>query len=356
MTEAVYIVGAGTNMVVSHKDSGVRPPLAMDLFQKLHKELNESEIVELVSKNRELYEYIKNYWKLTEQDLSYKAFDMEECFTLLEKHLEASDGQSADQTKLWTIRGQLLRLLADLLNEISSNQSPESEGLRPIAGKIIEENAAVLTFNYDTFLEEAIQSNQEKWDPIYAYQARFKEVDQGDSSGEYSEFRCMPFEPEQYSAPFLKLHGSLSWFRRHKGENSSTAETERAGNSHVKPISGPGMTAGYADISVDEWGDYFEPLIITPVLNKDVRQEIFSEIWCKAGEQLRECKKLVISGYSFPPSDFATRKLFLESFVGAQLEELVVINPDTSVVGRAKELCHFKGSVSVCDSIEEYLG
>lgn len=355
MTETVYMIGAGTNMVVRHKDSGVRPPLATDLFQKLHRGLSEFEISGLFYRNEELYEYIRNYWKFTAEDLSHKAFDMEECFTLLEKQLEASDGQSADHTRLWAIRGQLLRLLADLLDGISSNQSPESKGLGPLAERIIKENAAVLTFNYDTLLEEAIQGNQEEWDPIYAYQAQFEEVDQGDDSGKYPAFRSVRFKQQQYSAPFLKLHGSLNWFRRHMGEDTGTAETAKLGNSHVKSISRQSMRAVYADILVDDEGDYFEPLIITPVLNKDVRQEIFSEVWYKAWEQLRECKKLIISGYSFPPSDFATRKLFLESFVGAQLEELVVINPDTSIVGRAKKLCHFRGAVSVCDSIEEYL-
>jgi hypothetical protein len=64
---------------------------------------------------------------------------------------------------------------------------------------------------------------------------------------------------------------------------------------------------------------------------------------------------LVVCGYSFLPTDFATRWVFLQSFVGGPPDELVVINPDTNVVRRVKNLCHFEGPACVCGDIREYV-
>ena len=54
------------------------------------------------------------------------------------------------------------------------------------------------------------------------------------------------------------------------------------------------------------------------------------ELRRRAKDKLRACGRLV-GGYSFPPTDFATRRLFLEAFSNRTPVELV-INPDTGVV------------------------
>ena len=100
-------------------------------------------------------------------------------------------------------------------------------------------------------------------------------------------------------------------------------------------------------------GTLLEQLIVTPVLNKEVDKRPFAWIWREAKDKMRGCFRLVVCGYSFPPTDFATRRLFLESFVGGPPDELVVINPNTSVVRRVKSLCHFEGPVCVCSDLRE---
>jgi hypothetical protein len=63
----------------------------------------------------------------------------------------------------------------------------------------------------------------------------------------------------------------------------------------------------------------------------------------------------VVGGYSFPPSDFAMSKLFLDAFVDGRPEELVSINPDRSVAGRAAELCRFGRMPPIRENLEEFL-
>lgn len=45
----------------------------------------------------------------------------------------------------------------------------------------------------------------------------------------------------------------------------------------------------------------------------------------------------------------------LEAFADQEFEELIVINPDTSVVQTAQNLCHFRKPVLVCRDLTEYV-
>lgn len=107
----------------------------------------------------------------------------------------------------------------------------------------------------------------------------------------------------------------------------------------------------------DHNGWLINPLVITPVLYKEqfYQHPVFSDIWKQAHNELSTCKRLVVMGYSFSPTDFYIKKLLLEAFSENILEELVVVNPDTSVVRTIKELSHFQKPVLVCRDLEEYL-
>jgi hypothetical protein len=363
MAKTVYVLGAGSNMVVRHQSRGIHPPLACDFFQQLHSGLPAERFDLIQNNNSKLYEYINHYWKLGVHELSTADFDLEECFTLLEQHeKDATRHQNyADYYRLWEIKGQLTALLTGLLDEISENQLPGAEGLRPLARRVLDEKAAVVTFNYDTLLEQAIieELAGQPWDPILAYAAPFDEFEPGNGEPPI-EFRSARFPAQAHKAPFLKLHGSLNWFRytdfAKLSSDGTPQRAENRGQTLVRPVDSPRMVSAPGYILVRPDGNLLEQLIITPVLNKDVAQKPFAHIWKKAREEMRECSRLVVCGYSFPPSDFATQRLFLESFVEGPPDELVIINPDTSVVSRVKYLCHFEGLVSVCSDLREFTG
>ena len=106
----------------------------------------------------------------------------------------------------------------------------------------------------------------------------------------------------------------------------------------------------------DLYGIIIEPIIITPVVHKQIHQTpIIATIWQKAGEELAGCKRLVVAGYSFPPTDFHTRRLFLEAFSNHSPEEIIIVNPDTRVVQLAKDLCHFRKPVLACKDLDEFV-
>lgn len=366
MAKTVYVLGAGINMVVRHATRDIRPPLALNFFRQLHAGLEEAELDRLFETNSLLYEYVERYWNLDRHDLSEAGFDLEECFTLIEYHERDAERQHDvnDYDRLWRIKGQLTALFARLLDEISSNQPPDEKGLRPLARRVLDEDATIATFNYDTLLEQAILAELpgRPWNPVLAYSAPFHQFEPSEGQP-FEEFRSFQFPAQAHRAPFLKMHGSLNWFRVAGGGGETVEETpgvfvqrhKNQGQTLVRPVSGPVTTTHPGNTFKLPDNTLLEQLIITPVLNKDVDREPFAHVWRRAKEEMRGCERLVVGGYSFPPSDFATRRLFLESFVGGSPDELVVINPDTSVVRRVKNLCHFERPVSVCSSLDEYL-
>jgi hypothetical protein len=111
-------------------------------------------------------------------------------------------------------------------------------------------------------------------------------------------------------------------------------------------------------LALDGW--LLDPLIITPTLYKAAQfsEAVYEKIpglWEKAKSALSSCKKLVVIGYSFPPTDFATKRLCLEAFSDNQMNELIIVNPDDVVVQKVKNLCHFERTTQVFDKLDKFL-
>jgi len=64
---------------------------------------------------------------------------------------------------------------------------------------------------------------------------------------------------------------------------------------------------------------------------------------------------LVVAGYSFPPTDFAVRRLFLEAFADHSPEKLVSVNPSYDIAATVASLCHFSGRTLIRESLEEFI-
>jgi hypothetical protein len=100
-----------------------------------------------------------------------------------------------------------------------------------------------------------------------------------------------------------------------------------------------------------------DPVIIPPQLYKRYQDHPFPQVWDQALEALSTCRELIVTGYSFPPTDFRTRRLFLEAFSGNhKLDRLVVVNPDSSVAGKVRELTRHAGPVVICHDLDSYYG
>jgi hypothetical protein len=304
---------------------------------------------------------------------------LEECYTLI--HLQREEALASRDERnvleLWQVEYQLSFYFARCLARFDH----EYFGGGPfgyLAAQVLEKKPAVLSFNYDTLLERAIESASglKKSHPRRSFEGPLSEDDLVDSHFNWNrpcaygiEFDYVQLhragsmdivdarefyrKNELYSPPLIKLHGSLNWFIYSGAMIVEGAEALRNAERQGKTI----IRDHYYDspLPPQDSLEYLAPLIITPVLNKpDLRHSLFSKIWDQAHKELSECQKLIIVGYSFPTTDFHVRRLFREVFADHSLDELVVVNPDSGVVHLTKDLCNFQKPVVVCDNLNEF--
>ena len=389
MTETVYLLGAGLNQNVVDWH-GLKPPLANNLFQMA---LRHDKYADEHYSNRiaPVYEYISRYWKKSKDDLRNEPFNLEECFTMLQ--LQQNEAERVeDYEKLGEIARTVFHLilfLAEFLSEFNVH-ALKSDLIREFGTVIYRERPVILTLNYDCILEEIIETasgvrtnipesfkkpdwetgdisdellsySHCNWNRPLAYGIKFDEVQlQQAGVSKYVEGNRFYTHAENklYDWAILKLHGSLNWFhylpvRKYPLFGS---EDEKLSDDTLRETL---LVNGRWRFNEppDHNGWLINPLIITPVLYKEQFYDhpVFSDIWKQAYNELSKCKRLVVIGYSFAPTDFNIKKLLLEAFCDNALEELVVVNPDTSVVRTIKELSHFHKPVQVCQDLEEYL-
>jgi hypothetical protein len=385
MADTVYLFGAGINRSIRDWD-GLVPPLSTDFFQQAlrHHRIKDDHYKE---KLRPVFDYIARYWKLTPKELESEPFDIESCFTLLE--LQSQEALSKNDRDafipLAQIKYRLTVTLAEYLSDFD-HFTHSSESFR-FLGKIIhDQKPVVLTFNYDTLLESAIEAasgvnvrippsfrgrppesgdipdeelsySHMNWNRPLGYGVKFDEVQlhrAGVSTFVPGERFYGHPSNNLYFPPLLKLHGSINWFI-YSGVNKypfgdNTAAEEKKGKTLLFEGS------WWFNEAPDLYGIIIEPIIITPVVHKQIHEiPIIPAIWKKAAEEMAGCKTLVIGGYSFPPTDFHSRRLFLEAFSDHLPEEIAIINPDTRIVQLVKDLCHFKKPVLVCKDLDEFI-
>jgi len=385
MADTVYLFGAGINKTVSDRD-GLVPPLSMDFFQQAlrHRRIGDDHYKDKI---KPVFDYIAKYWKLTPKELESEPFDIEACFTLLELQTQSARSKNDRDVfiPLAEVNYRLIVMLAEYLSDFEY-YIYNSDSFR-LLGKIIhDEKPAVLTLNYDTLLESTIESasgvttkippsfmnfspeskdipddelaySHMNWNRPLGYGVKFDEV-QLHRAGTYvfTAGERFYYHPSNnlYYPPLLKLHGSINWFIYSGVSKYPLRNDEEVAEKKGKTLLFNG--SWWFNEAPDIYGIIIEPIIITPVANKQLSQTpIIPIIWKKAAEELASCKRLIVGGYSFPPTDFHTRRLFLEAFSDHSPEEIVIINPDTRIVQLVKDLCHFKKPVLVCRDLDEFI-
>lgn len=355
--KTTYILGAGFNQCVKGMN-GLKPPLSTNFFNTILKN-KESNIINYDNRTQLVYKYIYKYWKKSKEDLLNDNFDLEECFTLLQLQLiEASSNNDQELiAKLLMINSTLKFMFIESLCQFEPFSS-SSNLMLDFASLIYNKKSNILTFNYDCNLEKAIETvSDHQWNSFLSYGVKFDKVqifkNNNISYIKKENFYNM-FERSLYDWNILKLHGSLNWFKCIPASEYSLFRNYRNDISDKK-----------TEFILADAHKYFnkyksnnlivEPLVIPPVLYKDYSQDIISTLWDRAKNILSSCKTLIVIGYSFPPTDFGIKKLLLEAFECNRLENLIVVNPNTSVINTVKELTHYNKPVLVCNNLSEFL-
>jgi hypothetical protein len=390
MKEAVYMLGAGVNQVVKDWD-GDSPPLLNNFFNVALKKRKFSD-VHYTDQIQDVYDYIQASFKKNKDDLANVPFDLELCFTYLERQIKqaARDGKTPELKRLVNIKFSLESFLAEVLSDFEHFASM-SHTMRNLGRVILHENPTIITFNYDCMMEHVLESaygvrlsvprefmqrgpleetelpdeiltySHSNWNKPLGYGFKFDEIQLQQAGvskfAKGSRFYSLS-QNQLYPNPLLKLHGSLNWFQYLPIRSFPTllGETEpELGEKESEIILKDGTW--WFNRPPDHNGWFVAPLIITPVLYKDeyYDRKPFGEIWELAKRALSKCAKLVVIGYSFSPTDFSTKHLLIESLASNDLGELVVVNPNHNLVKVAKDLCNFNGGVVWFSSLDDYL-
>lgn len=400
MTDTVFLLGAGFNRSVLPEttafgdEASPKPPLTLDLFQllltderfrrKIDRWIQGGTSAQLIV---DLFEVINFYWHLSIPDLERAQFDLEEFLTFLLAVLSDPRDPAMSKEKLDHARLGLLNLLVWYLSELMNwRQVDLSRGPGYQLGRdVLEYEADVITFNYDLIAEAIIESvsginphssitgnpsgralddlvddssplpdddltvSFYQWNSNLGYGVGFDEVTLPIAGVGIavpgSRYFKHPENALYASRRVLKLHGSINWIY-HSGPTApfsgpryiwrQPGDVILERHPQIHPTMGPVWTPDYD-------GDMAEPLLIPPQLIKPLDHPILQTVWSAARETLSTCRRLVIVGYSFPPTDFHVRQLFLEVFARHNLVELIIVNPDQAVQETAIRLTHFTG-------------
>jgi len=327
----VYVLGAGFNRAAYHAyREGLQPPLDADFFRILLTQSDFERHLKNDARALRLMRYIDRYWRIDSISDPASTPGLEAVYSLidLQRRECAALGQVETANELDSLFTVLTNLLAHMLAAFEGRLTPQSNSeLQSFARLALSERAEIITFNYDTLLEwameeasgwsEPVPSNltsdplcdqslafsTKVWNRNLAYGFEFDTVEVRGNAVPGSVYYHVAGN-EVYTNRILKLHGSLGWYY------------------------GPdGLLLGDAKVLPSPMLPSL-PALLTPVVLKPFYEEPFRHIWLQARDVLTRANTLILVGYSFPPTDFHVQKLFREAFVDRQPDVTVVVNPD----------------------------
>ncbi len=237
--------------------------------------------------------------------------------------------------------------------------TPVSEKRRSLYQKFVahavEGGCTFITFNYDVIIDNLLAKTG-KWSPISGYGVPLPQ------SCIEPRFGPTPQAMEVHAgSPFLlKLHGSLNWGRR------SIPDGVTGNDFFVWPgfpdleyeVIGSEVQRVRGDVpisTIENWGDTglgyrysYRCAIVPPVASKSdlLSNRFLLNVWHIARETLRNARKIVFIGYSFPRTDFLFEALMTEALgagnVSMPERTIVVVNPCETAADHATEF--FQGA------------
>lgn len=224
---------------------------------------------------------------------------------------------------------ELSKFIGQIIIEKQNESKPQfPDFLEPLFTTIVRRNATLLTLNYDTILESAVDYGFNKTPPYGApnwwlyYQLPLTlDIDRNSTKTD-------PF-PSYLSfsqLKMLKLHGSVNWL--YSGRSSFYGETIYLENTDKGMFRQSGKHLTQDKV----------PLIIPPTFSKSsfFNNETIKLLWRLAKEEVEKCSRLVFFGYSFPESDSVIKTLLTQNL--KKNVEIIIVDIDEKVKDRIQHI------------------
>jgi len=205
----------------------------------------------------------------------------------------------------------------------------------------VRDGDTIITFNYDTVIEESLPSGAPAWDPGDGYAVTASGKTKSWAKGWRSKRQLgSAVESRMY---LLKLHGSLNW------------TLDKTNKVRLKPR--PYVVRARRGAPV-----YDKCAILPPGWHKRIDRNPYRQLWREARLRCETCSSLALIGYSLPETDLLAKALFsevsrLRAARGRFLDHLYVADPSEAVRSRLVDLfvpsLGPKGRVYRYDGIEQ---
>lgn len=148
--------------------------------------------------------------------------------------------------------------------------------------------------------------------------------------------------PDACGVELVKLHGSITWwFCDSCGKLSiidDRSKLRKTLHDFARRVSPRALPTVVQCDSCHEWA--LQPAMLPPVSSKLTRStpayDFFTGLWEHALDSFWNRRRIIVIGYSFPPTDVQFRMLFLEGLAGVLgTEELVVVTEPANKDSRA---------------------
>jgi len=241
---------------------------------------------------------------------SWNTVDLEEILTSVELSREFQGLDSDAGAQYVLIRNKLIRYLWRVIAYCTLRKYGAH------SKKLVQSlpwDATLITFNYDLLLDQEQITEHEVLSPQYQY------------SSDPALARELVL-PQEATGLFLKMHGSLNWFRCTNGRCLSKSGIQFQLDTARCLDRAMGMHIG--EESCRYCGSETIPAIVPPVLRKPITEDsLLRTIWGQARQKLNSAEVIVLIGFSAAPTDFYASWL-IRSAVGVRPDAHVfVVNP-----------------------------
>jgi hypothetical protein len=349
--------------------------------------------------NNKVLDYVEKSFNRSRSALLSSDFDLELLFSFIEAQINDAKSKSDEiqLNYLEEVRLNLIIAIGDTFFDLEWRMPVEGRDLLEKFGEIIYQTKSdVITFNYDCLVEWAIeQASGESglrnegapffnWDRYSAYGIKFTKIRSRRGYSYYDSAHgrniAKKFYEKYYNnspdARFIKLHGSYNWYKysnfkyNKEQEYDNLRKITSLEKIYVKGRKIPlslekellSFNGDWQFGILPVWGysrypNVLEPLIIPPILIKEqeLRKNIFQQLWSMAKESLLKCEEVIFIGYSFPDTDFYSKKLFIEVFSQNKDIKVAIVNPDSLVENKFRELVNFGGMIKRYASSGEFI-
>jgi NAD-dependent SIR2 family protein deacetylase len=329
----VYIVGAGcTRNYETENEYNLPSPLDIDFFKICNTILLKRK--DILSAFSDLLKHLESLFGLKlPSENEIPEFSLESVTTILNLESKEKGREYIDA---------LINLICIVFD--IALVGPVSDIHRELA-KRIQPNDAVISYNYDLVLDNAVMDTKRVEEGIYRLNF--------DQKYENDWKQC---DNEPSDILFLKLHGSLNWLKC----NRCGALLFYKGRKAVAELSYQIMkiksTTRELNCPLCETRE-LKPLLIPPLLEKELYGEEFKYPWYLAEKTIVSADRIVVIGYSLPPTDFYSeymlRKAMSKRFRRKPIVQIVDL--DTKRVPKRLETVVGTEIKEIFQDLKEYL-